>query len=103
MTLPLMAVGGCGVISVLANLVPGDVKALVDAALAGNYTEARRLHNKMFALAKGLLSLETNPIPIKTAMAMKGLIAEEFRLPLCPMAPDNKERLGNALTAYGAL
>ena len=103
MTLPLMAIGGCGVISVLANLVPGDVKALVDAAAAGNLAEARRLHHKTFRLAKDLLSLATNPIPIKTALAMTGRMAEEFRLPLCPMDAPAKERLRAALVAYGVL
>lgn len=101
MTLPLMAVGGVGVISVLANLVPKDVKAMTDAALAGDWPAARRWHHKMFKLAKGLLSIEVNPIPIKTAMAMKGMLTEEFRLPLCPMAPANRKRLETVLTEYG--
>jgi 4-hydroxy-tetrahydrodipicolinate synthase len=103
MTLPLMAVGGCGVISVLANLLPRETKALVDAALSGDYAAARRRHLSLFGLASGLLSLETNPMPIKTALAMKGLIAEEFRLPMCPMQPENKERLGRILTEAGVL
>lgn len=103
MTLPLMAVGGVGVISVLANIVPKDVKALTDAALKGDWETARKLHLKMFTLAKGLLSLETNPIPIKTAMAMVGLCTEEFRLPMCPMQPANREKLTAALKEYGIL
>lgn len=103
MTLPLMAVGGVGVISVLANIVPKDVKALTDAALRGDWETARKWHLKMFALAKGLLSLETNPIPIKTAMAMAGMCGDEFRLPMCPMQPANKEKLAAALKAYGIL
>jgi 4-hydroxy-tetrahydrodipicolinate synthase len=101
MTLPLMAIGGVGVISVLANIVPRDVKALTDAALAGRWDEARQWHLKMFKLAKGLLTLEVNPIPIKTAMAMRGMLAEEFRLPLCGMAPANREKLAAALEEYG--
>lgn len=103
MTLPLMAVGGVGVISVLANIVPKDVKALTDAALNGNWDTARKWHLKMFKLAKGLLSLETNPIPIKTAMAMMGMCTEEFRLPLCRMQPGNREKLEAALKEYGVL
>lgn len=103
MTLPLMAVGGVGVISVLANIVPRDVKALTDACLRGDWPAARQWHLKMFALAKGLLSLETNPIPIKTAMAMMGLCREEFRLPMCKMQPANREKLAAALKAYGVL
>ncbi|MBN1489473.1 MAG: 4-hydroxy-tetrahydrodipicolinate synthase, partial [Phycisphaerae bacterium] len=67
MTLPLMSIGGVGVISVLANLVPKDVKAMTDAAAAGDWASAQKWHLKMFTLAKSLLSLETNPIPIKTA------------------------------------
>lgn len=103
MTLPIMAVGGVGVISVLANVVPKDVKAMTDAALKGEWDTARRWHLKMFALARGLLSLETNPIPIKTAMAMLGMCTEEFRLPMCRMQPANREKLAAALKAYGLL
>jgi len=101
MTLPLMAIGGIGVISVLANIVPKDVKAMTDAALAGDWETARRWHHKMFKLARGLLSIEVNPIPIKTAMAMRGMIAEEFRLPLCPMHPANRDKLAAVLAEYG--
>jgi 4-hydroxy-tetrahydrodipicolinate synthase len=101
MTLPLMVIGGIGVISVLANIVPRDVKAMTDAALAGDWATARTWHHKMFQLARGLLSIEVNPIPIKTAMAMRGMIAEEFRLPLCQMAPANREKLAAVLKAYG--
>ncbi|NLX15129.1 MAG: 4-hydroxy-tetrahydrodipicolinate synthase [Phycisphaerales bacterium] len=101
MTLPLMAIGGVGVISVLANIVPKDVKAMTDAALAGDWETARRWHLKMFALAKGLLTLEVNPIPIKTAMALAGMVAEEFRLPLCPMQQANRDKLVAALKDYG--
>ncbi len=101
MTLPLMIVGGVGVISVLANLVPKDVKAMTDAALRGDWETARQWHLRMFKLAKGLLSIEVNPIPIKTAMAMRGMIAEEFRLPMCNMAPANREKLAAVLKEYG--
>lgn len=103
MTLPLMAVGGVGVISVLANIVPKDVKAMTDAALNGQWDVARKWHLKMFKLAKGLLSLETNPIPIKTAMAMLGMCTEEFRLPMCRMQPANREKLVAAMKEYGVL
>ncbi len=102
MTLPLMAIGGVGVISVLANLIPRDIKVMSDAALAGDIGTARQWHRKTFPLAKSMLSLETNPIPIKTAMAMRGMIAEEFRLPLCPMQPANRQKLDVALREYGA-
>jgi 4-hydroxy-tetrahydrodipicolinate synthase len=103
MTLPLMALGGVGVISVLANIIPKVIKAMTDAASAGKWPTALELHRKTFPLAKGMLSIETNPIPIKTAMAMQGLIDEEFRLPLCPMAADNKTELEQQVRQYGLL
>jgi len=101
MTLPLMAIGGVGVISVLANIVPSDVKAMTDAALAGKWDVARKWHLKMFKLAKGLLTLEVNPIPIKTAMAMKGMISDTMRLPLTPMGSANREKLAAVMAEYG--
>jgi 4-hydroxy-tetrahydrodipicolinate synthase len=103
MTLPLMAVGAVGVISVIANIVPKEMKALTDAALAGDFKTALQCHRKLFSLGKDMLSLETNPIPIKTAMAMKGMLTEEFRLPLCPMAPGNRDKLAGTLKAHGIL
>ncbi len=103
MTLPLMAIGGVGVISVIGNIVPEEMKALTDAALAGDFARAREQHRKLFKLGQGMLSLETNPIPIKTAMAMKGMITEAFRLPLCPMAPANREKLQKILQECGVL
>lgn len=103
MTLPLMSVGGKGVISVIANIVPKDMCAMVNAALKGDYQTARTLHHKLFNLGKGLLSLATNPIPIKTAMAMKGMITEEFRLPMCPMDPGPREQLTAVLKDCGVV
>lgn len=93
MTLPYMAIGGRGVISVLANLFPNEVLKLTQAALQNRWDDARRQHLRLFRLGKGLLTLETNPIPIKTAMAMRGLLAESFRLPMCPMSEANKTKL----------
>jgi len=101
MTLPLISIGAAGVISVLANIVPRDVKAMTDAALRGDWDTARQWHFKTFRLAKALLSLEVNPIPIKTAMAALGMIQAEFRLPLCPMSPSNRDQLEAALKEYG--
>ncbi len=103
MTLPLMAIGGVGVISVIANLVPKELKALTDAALAGDFATALTCHRKLFTLSKDMLSLETNPIPIKTAMAMKGMLHEELRLPLCTMSAANREKLSQTLKAHGIL
>jgi 4-hydroxy-tetrahydrodipicolinate synthase len=103
LTLPLMSIGGTGVISVIANIVPKDVKALTDAALAGDLKTAEQLHRKMFALAKGMLSLATNPIPVKTAMAMLGMCGDELRLPLWPMDDGLKQKLRQTLADYGLL
>jgi 4-hydroxy-tetrahydrodipicolinate synthase len=103
MTFPLMALGGAGVISVIANIIPKQVKALTAPALAGDLCAARKQHFALFGLSKAMLSLETNPIPIKTAMAMKGLVPEEFRLPMCKMAPANREKLQGILKGEGLL
>lgn len=101
LTLPLMSVGAVGVVSVLANGWPVEVKAMVDAALAGKFDEARRIHLKTFALAKGLLSVATNPLPIKTVLAQRGAMAEEFRLPMCPMTAREKDALASVLAEVG--
>lgn len=103
MTLPIASVGGKGVISVVANIVPGDVKALTDAILEGDFAAALKWHKKLFALSKGLLSLATNPIPIKAAMAMLNIAPEEMRLPLVPMEESKKTVLKKALQDYGLL
>jgi 4-hydroxy-tetrahydrodipicolinate synthase len=100
LTLPLLAIGGVGVISVLANIIPKDVKAMIAAAAAGDWAKAREWHLKMFKLARAMF-VETNPIPIKTAMAAVGLMAEEFRLPMCEMQPANREKLLAAMKVYG--
>ena len=83
LTWPMMALGATGVISVVANLVPELMRSLVTAARGAEYEDARRYHRKVDDLAKGLSALGPNPIPIKTAMAIAGMIDEEFRLPLC--------------------
>ncbi len=103
MTFPLVALGGQGVISVIANILPREVKALTEPALAGDLAAARKQHFALFSLSKALLSLETNPIPIKTAMALKGMLTEEFRLPMCNMAPANKEKLRETMKEAGLL
>ena len=103
MTLPLMAIGGTGVISVVSNLLPERVRALTDAAENGDYDEARRLHRQLFAICRGMLALETNPIPIKTAMAMAGRDTGELRLPMCEMAEDNRARLQALLREQGVI
>ena len=103
LTLPIASVGGKGVISVVANIVPADVKAMTDLILAGDLTSARKWHDKLFALSKNLLSLATNPIPIKAAMSMLNLASEELRLPMTPMDENKKAALREALRDYGLL
>ncbi|MGE5807595.1 MAG: 4-hydroxy-tetrahydrodipicolinate synthase [Nitrospirota bacterium] len=101
-TLPLLALGGVGAISVTANIAPADCAALFDAWFAGKMDAALKLHYKLEPL-HGPMFIETNPIPVKTSLALMGRIAEEFRLPLCPMADANKEKLKKALKDYGLL
>ena len=95
-TLPLMALGGKGVISVAANVAPKLVSQMCALWANGKYDEARKLHYKLEPLNASMF-IETNPIPVKTALAMMGKISEEFRLPLCEMAPANKEKLKKVL------
>ncbi|MCJ7693553.1 MAG: dihydrodipicolinate synthase family protein, partial [Sedimentisphaerales bacterium] len=103
LTLPIASIGGKGVISVVANIVPADVKAMTDLILAGDLVSARKWHNKLFALCKNLLSLATNPIPIKAAMSMLNLASEEMRLPMVPMEQSKKVILKQTLGEYGLL
>jgi 4-hydroxy-tetrahydrodipicolinate synthase len=100
LTLPIMAVGGRGVISVAANIIPKDVAALCAAALAGNWAEARRLHLKMFDLCKAMF-IETSPAPVKTAMGWLELCAPDVRLPLAPLEKPSQDKLEKALRDYG--
>jgi len=102
LTLPLAAVGGKGVISVLSNLLPARVKALADATLSGDFALARRLHLALFPIFKGMF-IETNPIPIKTAMQLAGLDTGELRLPMCEMSDDNRAKLEALLKEQGVL
>ena len=101
LTLPICAVGGKGVISVVANIVPSDVKAMTDLILEGDFVSARKWHNKLFKLSRTMLSLATNPIPIKAAMALLGMASEEMRLPMTPLDQSQKETLRKLLADYG--
>jgi 4-hydroxy-tetrahydrodipicolinate synthase len=103
LTLPICSVGGKGVISVVANIVPTDVKAMMDLILEGDFTSALKWHKKLFSLSKNLLSLATNPIPIKAAMAVLQMAPEELRLPMTPLQEDKKEILIQTLQDYGLL
>ena len=101
MTLPLLAIGGRGVVSVVGNIVPADMKALIDAFDTGNLGEAQRLHKQLFTLGRELLGLASNPIPIKAAMKMVGRDTGEVRLPLVPLESEPASRLRNLLAGYG--
>lgn len=103
LTLPICAVGGKGVISVVANIVPADVKAMTDLILEGDFVSALKWHKKLFGLSKNLLSLATNPIPIKAAMAMLNMASDEMRLPMTPLAEGRKAALRQTLIDYGLL
>jgi len=103
LTLPLASVGGKGVISVVANIVPADVKAMTDLILEGDLVSARQWHKKLFGLSKNMLTLATNPIPIKAAMAIMGMASEELRLPMVSMDDGKKQILKQTLTDYGLL
>jgi 4-hydroxy-tetrahydrodipicolinate synthase len=101
-TLPLMALGGTGVISVSANVAPREVADMCRLWSLGKYDEARAMHFRLEPLNNAMF-IETNPIPAKTALAMMGKIAEEFRLPLCEMSEANREKLKKALKDFGLL
>jgi 4-hydroxy-tetrahydrodipicolinate synthase len=101
-TLPLMSVGGRGVISVIANFVPRETAEMTHAALAGDWKLARELHLKLFPLSRAMF-IETNPIPVKETMALLGMIEPEFRLPMCRMSEANKPRLRAVLEQFGLL
>ncbi len=103
LTLPMMAVGAEGVVSVVANLVPGDVIALVEAFRSGDLAGARERHRRLFPLCRDLLSLATNPIPLKLALALLGRGNGELRLPLCPPDENGREGLRRSLIRYGLL
>lgn len=100
LTLPLMAVGASGVISVAANLVPKEIVDLVDLMSEGDLAGARALHLRLLPLFK-VLFVETNPVPIKTALSLTGQIRPEFRLPLCEIAPANLKALELVLADLG--
>ncbi|MCJ7595152.1 MAG: dihydrodipicolinate synthase family protein, partial [Desulfobacterales bacterium] len=101
-TLPVLAIGGKGVISVVANVVPGDTSEMVKAWEKGDIDRARALFYKLFPLCQAMF-YETNPIPVKTSLALMGKIDGELRLPLWPMAPGNLEKLKKALKDYGLI
>jgi 4-hydroxy-tetrahydrodipicolinate synthase len=102
LTIPMMSVGARGVISVAANIVPAKISAMVEAMNGANLSIARAIHLELWDLMNAMF-YETNPIPVKTALAMMGRIHEEFRLPLCQMSQANRERLRSVMIKAGLI
>ena len=103
LTLPMLSVGAEGVVSVVGNLVPQDVAAMVEAYQGGRVDEARRRHAQLFPLARDLLSLAPNPIPVKAALSLLGRCSSEVRLPLCPLDEAGLGVVRRGLVAHGLL
>jgi 4-hydroxy-tetrahydrodipicolinate synthase len=101
-TFPLMALGGMGIISVISNEIPGEMTKLAHLLLEGKIGEARKLHFGLLPLMQ-VNFIETNPIPVKAALAMMGMIEEVYRLPLVPMKPENRAKLERVMAALGLL
>jgi 4-hydroxy-tetrahydrodipicolinate synthase len=101
-TLPLLALGGKGIVSVISNIAPADMANMVKAFEAGNLEEAKRLHYKMIPLIDTLF-IETNPVPVKAALSMMGMIEYELRLPLCKLTQGSYDKLKKAMTDYGLI
>ena len=101
-TFPMMACGAKGVISVVANIMPREVAALVDAFRAGKMEEARQLHLKLLKISNAMF-IETNPVPVKTAVALMGKASDEVRLPLAPMSDVNRAKLAAIMKEYGLI
>lgn len=103
LTLPFMSIGARGVVSVVANFAPNDVAALCAAMNEGNLAKARELHKKLYPLSGGMLSIATNPIPVKRAMQLLGRDTGEMRLPMTELEPEPSEKVRNLLVEYGLL
>ena len=103
LTLPLLAIGGRGVISVVGNIVPQDMIALVRAFEEGKAREAQAWHTKLFPLCRDMLGLSTNPIPIKAAMRLLGRDTGELRMPMTPLSESDEAKLHKTLSVYGLL
>ena len=103
LTLPLLAIGGRGVISVVGNIVPKDMLSLLAAFEAGKLAEAQKWHRKLFPLCRDMLGLSTNPIPVKAAMKLLGRDTGELRLPMTPLSAAEEQKLRGTLAGYGLL
>ena len=97
-----MSIGGSGVISVTSNIVPGKVAAMYNAFAKGDISTAMGIHHDLFVLHQAMF-MESNPIPVKTALALMGRMTDEMRLPLCPLTDEHLERLKNVLASKGLL
>ncbi|MCM8805003.1 MAG: 4-hydroxy-tetrahydrodipicolinate synthase, partial [Candidatus Omnitrophica bacterium] len=102
LTLPIMAVGGKGVVSVASNIVPYQVSQMVEYALKGDYENARKIHLSLFPIFK-ILFIETNPIPVKTILWLMGMIELEWRLPLCEPSKENMEKIKKTIKEFGLI
>jgi len=102
LTLPILSIGGRGVISVTANILPDKISGMVRAWLNGDAAKARTMHFELLEINNAMF-IETNPMPVKTALAMMGKLREEFKLPLAPMESTNREKLAAVLKAYGCI
>ncbi len=103
LTLPLLSIGGRGVVSVVGNIVPRDMKALVTAFDTGDLPEAQKWHRKLFPLCRDMLGVATNPIPIKAALQLLGRGNGELRLPMCPLDSQGAAKVKKTLQEYGLL
>lgn len=103
LTLPFMIVGGCGVVSVASNIIPGQISQMVNHALKGDWAAAQKLHHQYYPLLAAFLKLSTNPIPVKTAMALAGHCSPELRLPMSPMSEAGTAELKAILSKLGIL
>jgi 4-hydroxy-tetrahydrodipicolinate synthase len=103
LTLPLLSLGAKGVVSVVGNIIPQEMVALCNAFAKGNITKAQELHYKTYTLCRNMLSLSTNPIPIKAAMKMLGRDTGELRLPMTPLTKTEEQQLRKTLKDYGLL
>lgn len=101
-TFPLLAIGGRGVVSVLSNIAPADMAAMVDAFVGGDLKRAQQLHHRLVPLIDALF-IETNPVPVKAALSMMGKIAYEVRLPMYKMSDGNYEKLKSVMKNYGLI
>jgi 4-hydroxy-tetrahydrodipicolinate synthase len=102
LTLPVLSIGGTGIVSVVANIAPKDVAGMVSEFQNGNLRRAQEIHYRLLPLTKAMF-IETNPIPVKTAMGILGMCEPDLRLPMCAISPENLEKLKKALKEYGLL